>query len=242
MAENNVNQRQHEALRADVRLLGNLLGETIKTQHGDQLFNLVEEVRGVAKKARLGDSDQTQVLINILSGLKPVDLLNLARAFTLFLNLANIAEQHHQIRQRRTLAARKYTFAGESGNESVSDHPGGFLESTLVNLIDSGIKPDTLFKQVCNLNIELILTAHPTEILRRSVSSKFQRIARLLAQQDHHDLSDTERYGIKQSLHRAITEVWETDEIRRLRPTPVDEAKTGLVTMEHSTCRWTPAP
>jgi phosphoenolpyruvate carboxylase len=234
MAENNAHQRQHEALRADVRLLGNLLGETIKTQHGDQLFDLVEEVRGVAKKARLGDSDQTQVLIAILSGLKPVDLLNLARAFTLFLNLANIAEQHHQIRQRRAHAARKYTFAGDTGKESGSVHPGGFLESTLANLIEAGIKPDALFKQVCNLNIELILTAHPTEILRRSVSSKFQRIARLLAQQDRHDLSDTERYEIKQGLHRAITEVWETDEIRRLRPTPVDEAKTGLVTMEHS--------
>ncbi len=234
MPENNLNQVPYEALRADVRLLGNLLGETIKNQHGDRLFNLVEEVRGVAKKARKGDSDQTQKLIEILSGLKPAHLFNLARAFTLFLNLANIAEQHHQIRQRRALAVQKYTFPGSTDQESATVHPGGFLESALVKLINAGVKPEALYSQVCKLNIELILTAHPTEILRRSVSSKFQRIAGLLAEQDRHDLSDSERYEIEQGLHRAITEVWETDEIRRLRPTPVDEAKTGLVAMENS--------
>ena len=234
------NQNQHDALRADVRLLGNLLGETIKNQHGEKLFDLVEEVRGVAKQARKGDTDQTQRLIEILSGLKPSHLLNLARAFTLFLNLANIAEQHHQIRQRRALAVEKHTFSGASNEESAI-HPGGFLESYLISLIDANIKPDDLYQQVCNLNIELILTAHPTEILRRSVSSKFQRIAGLLAEQDRHDLSDTERFEIKLGLHRAITEVWETDEIRRLRPTPVDEAKTGLVAMEHSIWDVVPA-
>ncbi len=228
------NQDQHDALRADVRLLGNLLGETIKKQHGDKLFDLVEEVRGVAKQARQGDTDQTQKLIEILSDLKPAHLLNLARAFTLFLNLANIAEQHHQIRQRRALAVEKYTFSDATNDESATTHPGGFLESDLRSLIAANIKPDDLYQQVCNLNIELILTAHPTEILRRSVSSKFQRIAGLLSEQDRHDLSDTERFEIKLGLHRAITEVWETDEIRRLRPTPVDEAKTGLVAMEHS--------
>ncbi len=234
------NQSQHDALRADVRLLGNLLGETIKKQHGDKLFDLVEEVRGIAKQARKGDTDQTRKLIAILSCLKPAHLLNLARAFTLFLNLANIAEQHHQIRQRRALAVRRYTFTNPSADadsadkEATKTHPGGFLESELQNLIAANIKPEDLHQQVCNLNIELILTAHPTEILRRSVSSKFQRIVGLLAEQDRQDLSDTERFEIKLGLHRAITEVWETDEIRRLRPTPVDEAKTGLLTMENS--------
>ena len=229
-----VKSNQHDALRADVRLLGNLLGETIKNQHGSQLFNLVEEVRGVAKQARQGDTDQTQRLIEILSGLKPAHLLNLARAFTLFLNLANIAEQHHQIRQRRALAVEKYTFGDVPNEASTTTHPGGFLASELSSLIAANIKPEDLYQQVCTLNIELILTAHPTEILRRSVSSKFQRIAGLLAEQDRQDLLDTERFEIKLGLHRAITEVWETDEIRRLRPTPVDEAKTGLVAMEHS--------
>lgn len=228
------NRKQPDALRADVRLLGNLLGETIKKQHGEQLFNLVEEVRAVAKEARTGDTVPTKKLIGILSGLKPVHLFNLARAFTLFLNLANIAEQHHQIRQRRNLALERYKFDGSVDDNSGSARAGGFLEAELIKLLDQGIKADVIFDTVCNLNIELILTAHPTEILRRSISSKFQKIARLLAERDRHDLSDLERYDIEQSLHRAITEVWETDEIRRLRPTPVDEAKTGLVAVEHS--------
>ena len=242
---------QHDALRADVRLLGNLLGETIKEQHGAKLFDLVEKVRGVAKRARKGDANQTRKLIEILSGLKSAHLLNLARAFTLFLNLANIAEQHHQIRQRRALAVERYTFASSTSarsksttaadEEPTTTHPGGFLESKLQSLITADITPEHLYQQVCNLNIELILTAHPTEILRHSVSSKFQRIARLLAEQERQDLSDTERFEIKLSLHRTITEVWETDEIRRLRPTPVDEAKTGLIAMEHSLWNVVPA-
>ncbi len=226
-------QNQHDALRADVRLLGNLLGETIKKQHGEKLFNLVEEVRGIAKQARKGDAGQTQKLIEILSALKPVQLLNLARAFTLFLNLANIAEQHHQIRQRRALAVKKFTFSGGPG-DTAKTRPGGFLEAELSKLIKASVAKKKLFDHVCKLNIELILTAHPTEILRRSVSSKFLRINHLLARQDRDDLLDMERFEIKQGLHRAITEVWETDEIRRLRPTPVDEAKTGLVAIEQS--------
>ncbi len=218
---------QHHALRSDVRLLGNLLGQTIKTQHGEELFELVEEVRAIAKQARAGDNAQIQRLIEILSDLSSTDLLNLARAFTLFLNLANIAEQHHQIRQRRALQLEKFPTAG-------SGHPGSFLQSELNKLKNAGIDNNTLYNQVCGLNIELILTAHPTEILRRSVSSKFFRIANLLQNKDRPDLSAAEQYEIQLSLHRAVTEVWETDEIRRLRPTPVDEAKTGLVSVENA--------
>ncbi len=234
MQSSDSNNQQPDALRADVRLLGNLLGETIQKQHSETLFNLIEEVRGVAKLARKGDTDQTQRLIDILSELKPTHLLNLSRAFTHFLNLANIAEQHHQIRQRRTLAVEKYRHSNHEHGKLQSTHPGGFLEAELIKLIEAGIKPETLVEQICNLNIDLILTAHPTEILRRSISSKFQRISKLLGERDRQDLSDTERFEINQSLHLAIAEVWKTDEIRRLRPTPVDEAKSGLVAIEHS--------
>lgn len=227
MIDPNPNLTQPDELRSDVRLLGNLLGETIKKQHGEALFELVEEVRAIAKQARAGDTAQIQRLIEILSGLHSTDLLNLARAFTLFLNLANIAEQHHQIRQRRALEQDLFP-------ASSSIHPGGFLEAELAKLRQAGVGDDALFQQISNLNIELILTAHPTEILRRSVSSKFFRIAKLLEKKDRLDLSAAEQYEIQVSLHRAVTEVWETDEIRRLRPTPVDEAKTGLVSVENA--------
>jgi phosphoenolpyruvate carboxylase len=227
-------QLQHEALRADVRLLGNLLGETIREHHEQNLFNLIEEVRGISKEARRGDSGQTRKLIELLSTLKPIHLLNLARAFTLFLNLANIAEQHHQIRERRLNAANQFPGSPGSLVDGEEPVPAGFIEADLAALVAKGISRQTLYDQVCSLNIDLILTAHPTEILRRSVSSKFLRIARLLSDQDRPDLSRLEKLENIQALHRAVVEVWETDEIRRVRPTPLDEAKTGLVTLEHS--------
>ena len=225
---------QQDSLRSDVRLLGNLLGETIRQHHGERLFNLVEEVRGIAKLARKGDTGQTQKLIGILSGLQPIQMLNLARAFTHFLNLANIAEQHHQVRQRRARATREVRLPEDGNHPFTEPNPGAFLESELKKLVQAKVSRQKIFEQACKLNIGLILTAHPTEILRRSLSSKFLRISRLLAERDRHDLSDNERHEIRLSLHRAITEVWKTDEIRRRRPTPVDEAKTGLVYIEHS--------
>ncbi len=221
---------ENEPLRRDVRLLGDLLGETIAKQHGTALFELVEEVRSIAKQARLGEIAATRRLIDKLSDLPAAELLNLARAFTLFLNLANIAEQHHQIRQRRQLA-----LAGESGDDdSRHEIADGFVAAELKKLLERKVDPQTLYQHTAKLSIDLVLTAHPTEVMRRSVSSKFLRIARLLEKRDRHDLSGLERTQIRRALHRAIAEVWATDEIRRRRPTPVDEAKTSLVTVEHS--------
>lgn len=226
---------ENGALRHDVRMLGDLLGETIRKQHGNSLFELVEEVRVIAKQARVGETTTTTAatrqLIAKLSNLPGTELLNLARAFTSFLNLANIAEQHHQIRQRRQLAGTSHTPPAPPNHD---DHPGGFLHTELQKLLKRKVPPAELHRQVSRLSINLVLTAHPTEVLRRSVSSKFLRIAHLLAEQDRGDLSSLERAQIKQALHRAIAEVWATDEIRRRRPTPVDEAKTSLVTVEHS--------
>ena len=221
---------ENEPLRRDVRLLGDLLGQTIAKQHGTALFELVEEVRSIAKQVRLGEIAATRRLIDKLSDLPAAELLNLARAFTLFLNLANIAEQHHQIRQRRQLA-----LAGECGDDDSPDaHPDGFVAAELKKLLDRKVDPEILYQHTAKLSIDLVLTAHPTEVMRRSVSSKFLRIARLLEKRDRHDLSGLERAQIRRALHRAIAEVWATDEIRRRRPTPVDEAKTSLVTVEHS--------
>lgn len=226
---------ENEPLRRDVRLLGELLGETIKKQHGDSLFELVEEVRVIAKQARVGETAATSQLIEKLSNLPAEQLLHLARAFTLFLHLANIAEQHHQIRQRRQLACLNQPPASDGDH---AEHAVGFIDAELQKLLNSkndhDVSAEKLYEQVCNLSINLVLTAHPTEVLRRSVSSKFLRISHLLAEQDRHDLSNFERVQIKKALHRAIAEVWATDEIRRIRPTPVDEAKTSLVTVEHS--------
>lgn len=220
---------ENDPLRRDVRLLGDLLGETITKQHGDALFQLVEEVRTIAKRMRMGETEATRRLIDKLSDMPAQELLNLARTFTLFLSLANIAEQHHQTRQRRQQAQAERDDSEEQGGS-----PSSPLGAELQKLLARGVEPEELFRHICKLSIDLVLTAHPTEVVRRSVSSKFLRIAHLLAKQDRHDLSALERAQIRQALHRAIAEVWATDEIRRLRPTPVDEAKTSLVIVEDS--------
>ncbi len=228
-----------EALRRDVRLLGKLLGKTIRDQRGESLFQLVEEVRRMAKEARKIEAEQSPKLIEKLSNLDDTELLYLARAFTLFLNLANIAEQHHQVRQRRRTAFQAAEdYAGltrdpESDPLDAGPHPShDYFENELARLRDRGVDSQVLHEHICKLRIDLVLTAHPTEVLRRSVSSKYLRIARLLAQRDLPDLSLGERREIVLALHRTITEVWETDEIRRVSPTPVDEARTGLVCVE----------
>ena len=223
---------ENAALRDDVRLLGQLLGETISRQDDEALYALVEKVRAMAKKARTGEASQTRKLGQLLNALPSNDLLNLARAFTLFLNLANIAEQHHHLRQRQAQAAARFTFDDNTAADEQA-HPGSFIEQDLQRLLQAGVSPEALYDAVCAARIELVLTAHPTEVLRRSVSAKFIRIARLLEQKDHYS-ADSERFEAITAIRRAIAEVWETDEIRRIRPTPIDEAKTGLISVEQS--------
>ena len=215
-------------LRADVRLLGALLGETIRQQQGGELYELVEKVRLLARDARHGNASSGEDLVALLSVQGSDRLVLLARAFAQFLNLANIAEQHHQIRRRRQIAASTY-------EESETANPArSFLEAEFYKLLDSGVSTSELHQKALALSIELVLTAHPTEIVRRSVSSKFLRIQHLLSENDRPDLSRLERQEIGEALHRAVAEVWETDEIRRVRLTPVDEANNGLLTVEQT--------
>ncbi len=217
-----------DRLRSDVRLLGTLLGETIYRKEGEDLYALVENVRQLAKDARQGDTACVDRLVTLLTEQTSDRLVLLTRAFAQFLNLANIAEQHHQIRSRRQIAASTFE-EGESGT-----HASGFMEAEFHKLLDAGVRPDELHQCILGLNIELVLTAHPTEIVRRSVSDKFLRIQHLLAQNDQPDMSRLERQEIRDSLHRVVAEVWETDEIRRVRLTPVDEARNGLLAVEQS--------
>lgn len=220
-------KEEDQPLRDDVRLLGSLLGDTIRQQHGEALYQLVEEIRQMAKDARSGNVSKTSRLSDRLAELESDQVVILARAFALFLNLANIAEQHHQVRRRRQIAAA-------SNSQDAADKSCSFIEAEFGKLIESGITPEALYQQVSGLSIELVLTAHPTEIVRRSVSTKFLRINNLLVQRDRKDLSRLERDQIKLALHRAVSEVWETDEIRRKRLTPVDEAKNGLIAVEQT--------
>jgi phosphoenolpyruvate carboxylase len=155
--------------------------------------------------------------------------LPVARAFSHFLNLANIAEQHHRIRRRR-----------DYQRDSSAGPQRGSCDDAFARLLASGIDPAELYDAVTRLDIELVLTAHPTEIARRTIVQKHNRIAAALAVNDRTDLTEPEREAVIASLRREIAGAWATREIREQRPTPLDEVRSGLIVFEQSL--WTAVP
>ncbi|MGL4317184.1 MAG: phosphoenolpyruvate carboxylase [Pseudomonas sp.] len=207
-------------LREDVHLLGELLGDTIRNQRGEAFVDKIELIRQGAKAGRKGSVAGEQQLRDTLASLADDELLPVARAFNQFLNLANIAEQYHRIRRRRPGEGQPFE--------------NRVLDELLQRLKADGHKPEQLARQLGRLDIELVLTAHPTEVARRTLIQKYDAIAAQLQALDHSDLSSSERGAVQLKLRRLIAEAWHTEEIRRSRPSPVDEAKWGFAVIEHS--------
>jgi len=147
----------------------------------------------------------------------------IARAFSHFLTLANIAEQHHRVRRRR-----------EYLRDPNAPPQRGSSDETFERLLALGVTPDELHAATTALRVELVLTAHPTAITRRTLIQKHLRIAGALASQDRVDLTAPERADLVAALRREVLAAWETDEIRARRPTPVDEAIAGLLIFEQT--------
>jgi phosphoenolpyruvate carboxylase len=213
----------HKPLRQDVRLLGDLLGDTLRTHAGEQLYERVEHVRALAKSARAGADGDFATLAASLRELPIEAALPLARAFTHFLNLANVAEQHHRIRRRRAYLR----------DPNAAPQRGSCVE-TFSRLIADGVPPERLYEGVCALDIELVLTAHPTEVSRRTLIHKYNRVAALLDAHDRPDATVPEREEVIAALRREIETAWETDEVRQKKPTPLDEVRSGLIVFEQS--------
>ena len=207
-------------LRDKVRMLGSLLGKTIENQYGDGMLRRIEDIRKQAKKARSGEASERDRLLAMLKTMPDDALVPVARGFNQFLNLANIAEQQHGISWRRS------DFLQDDAEEMFSD--------LLDRLQQSGINGLNLSHKIADVNIELVLTAHPTEITRRTLIQKYDLIARLLQQRD--DLHDGHPAlaAIERQLASVVEEIWHTDEIRQVRPTAVDEAKWGFAVIENS--------
>ncbi|WQG58688.1 phosphoenolpyruvate carboxylase [Pseudomonas sp. RTB3] len=204
-------------LREDVHLLGELLGNTIREQHGAEFLDKIERIRKAAKADRRGAGDE---LSSRLNQLQEDELLPVARAFNQFLNLANIAEQYQLIHRR--------------DESQPAPFESRVLPELLARLQAEGHSDESLARQLGRLEIELVLTAHPTEVARRTLIQKYDAIAEQLAALDHRDLNAAEREQITVRLQRLIAEGWYTEEIRRTRPTPIDEAKWGFAVIERS--------
>ncbi|MHA7881348.1 MAG: phosphoenolpyruvate carboxylase [Saccharospirillum sp.] len=202
-----------ETLRENVRLLGELLGDTLLDTQGPALFRKVETIRNLGKAVNLGEEGDPQPLIAELDKLEDKDILPIVRAFSHFLNLANLADQEY--------------FA------SIEAQHRDSLDECLEQLVDD-LGKDAVAKSLKKLNIELVLTAHPTEVTRRTLIRKFERISEALSDLRRTDLLDYERHELATELRRTVEEIWHTNEIRDERPSAIDEAKWGFAVIENS--------
>ena len=205
-----------KALRDDVRLLGELLGETLRRQENHALYDTVERVRGLAKSARAGNDRDFDELTGVLERMPVDEALPVARAFSHFLTLANIAEQHHRIRRRRFY---------ERDPQALPQI--GSCDETLGRLRRAGIPPDTLHAVVVGLRIELVFTAHPTEVTRRTLMQKHRRIADLLALRDRQRLVN--RHPLEDACQRLECRIVPSAGALRQRAYPLDGFVQGMI-------------
>lgn len=210
-------------LRENVRLLGRILGKTIQAQVGVDLYNQVEKIRQLSKKAYKGDSHSLKRLLETLDSLNPDEILVVVRSFSYFLNLVNICENMHRIRRGRWYQS----------HPEISIQKGS-LEWALIGFRDKNYDPELIFKTILDTKLELVLTAHPTEVTRRTLIHKYDHISKILDRLDRSDLTPREREKCYSELDEEITGAWQTDEIRRQKPSPLDEAKWGFAVIEGS--------
>jgi phosphoenolpyruvate carboxylase len=204
--------RGDAALRANVRLLGDLLGRVLVEQEGEGLLALEERIRTLSRAARSGGD--RAALADTIAGLPVAEQGRVLRAFSLFFQLANIAEQHHRIRRRR-----ETEHGGGAPRESLAD--------AFARLRAAGVGDADLARALARLRVVPVVTAHPTEATRRTVLAAHQRIATLLARLDNPVITPSRRRTTVDRLAEEITILWQTDEVRSSRPHVVDEIRHG---------------
>jgi phosphoenolpyruvate carboxylase len=213
---------QYAALRGNVNLLGQLLGQTIKDAQGQAILDKVEEIRALSKSSRSGNEDDRQALIEVLHALSDEELLPVARSFNHFLNLANVAEQFHTV--------SRFNDVGFCQLNPLTQTLKTLTAKAKEGQLDSNHLAETLSK----LHINLVLTAHPTEVTRRTMINKQVELSECLASLERKDNLEQERTAILNRIAQLISQAWHTDDIRRSRPTPIDEAKWGYAVIENS--------
>mmetsp|Transcript_15331 Transcript_15331/g.38379 ORF Transcript_15331/g.38379 Transcript_15331/m.38379 type:complete len:1041 (+) Transcript_15331:121-3243(+) len=217
-------------LEEDCNLLKTVLDDVLAIECGEELLAKLKKIKmlslcsqNLRMVAETGASDiLSDMLQKDLQELPAEQAMPLARACAHYLNLTSIAEVHHRERNLRRAGANH-------------------TEQALIDLLDKGFTPDQVYDCVASQKMEVVLTAHPTQVNRRSLLSKHNKIARLLAENDRVGLSPMEREELIHKLVCEITSIWQTDEIRKQKPTPVDEARGGLHIVEGSLWEAVPA-
>ena len=212
-------EEKNRPLREDVRFLGDLLGTILKEQAGEGLFETEEELRRGFKALRAceGGPELRERLLAVVAGLGTPDAARVMRAFTLYFQLVNLAEQHHRVRRVRD-------YAREEG-----DRPApGSLDEVLGRLAAAGVTAQAVRALLARLWISPVFTAHPTEVLRRTVLEKHRRLAKALDDRDDPRLGAADRARLKREIAAEIESLWQTDEVHHRAPTVLDEARHGL--------------
>ncbi len=217
MRDTDRHQEPYGPLRRDVRLLGSLLGRVLVEQESDGFLASEERVRASARRAReVGDPTIVREAVRALS---PDEQATMLRAFALYFQLANTAEQHHRLRRRRA-----YAQDDRPPRESLGEAFGRL----------AAVPEDELQRRLEDVSLELVLTAHPTESTRRTLLRAHVRIEELLTRHDDADLTPAERGELEADLVEEITTLWQTDEVRDERPQVADEIRHGHWFFEES--------
>ena len=211
-----------------IHLLGKILGIVIKVQEGSNYLNKVENIRVLSKFSRKKTNFKNTEKIysklkSRISSLKPQESLIVARSFSQFLNFANLAESLYSVYKIHDNNIRKT----QGTNEFI------ILEDAIKKLLrDKRISKNKFYQTASNLKIDLVLTAHPTEVKRRTVIQKYANINDIIEKFNSENKINPD--SLEENLYKEITSIWKTDEIKRIRPTPIEEAKWGLAIIEDS--------
>ena len=203
-------------LREEIALLGDILGQTVVSLAGEKSLELVEELRLLAWERRKEDNTVGSELTELIAGLDNAQLRIVIRAFTIFLDLANVAEDRHRVRVLRQRDREKYP---HPRSESV--------RAAVQELADSGIDSSGMQDLVNRLDIDLVFTSHPTEAKRRSVRRKLRRLHELLSQLES-DQVPSERDQTVDLVRTEVAKLWHTDFIRPWKPSVLEEVQRGL--------------
>ncbi len=222
-------QRKDLPLRRDVRSLGKLLGTVIREQGGAQLYETEEKLRQMAIRHReLQDADEEsqsaeaaeeeleREAVKLIAAMSSGEAYQITKAFATFFELTNLAETNHHKRRTRAAHARL-----------APDKPGS-LRATLQRMHDGGIDQQQALDWLKRIEVAPVFTAHPTEVARRVVLYKRRRIAAQLSRLDQLPLANADAAACQQAILAEITALWQSDEVRRRKPTVGDEISMGL--------------
>ena len=214
-------------LREDIRFLGTFLGKVIKDQEGEAFFKIVERLRLLSKNTLL-DKQKSKVFLKISKEIKklPPELtFKITRAFLHILNLMNLAESLDA--SRKLNEHNNPYFKNKNQNLFIEDIIEGLFKN-------KSISNSKIYEQAKNLDIGIVLTAHPTEVKRRTLIQKYANLIDLMEQRHLYKKYPSKVVEIDRKLYTEITIIWKTDELKRSKPSPLDEARWGLAVIEDS--------